>query len=69
MKTTVFIEGMHCNNCAAKVEKTLGTLEGVKSAKVNLKKGMAVLKTKDPLDHEAIQVEVAGLGYKITTIT
>jgi len=49
MKTTVYIDGMHCKNCMAKVEKSLSTVEGVQSAKVNLDKGFAVLKTKDPV--------------------
>lgn len=68
MKTTVYIEGMHCKNCSAKVEKTLTTVEGVKSAKVNLDKGFAVLKTKDPINQQSIHDAVDMLGYQVTEI-
>lgn len=68
MKTTVYIEGMHCQNCKAKVEKTLSSIEGVKTSKVDLNKGLAVLKTKEALDKKLIYDAVDTLGYQITDI-
>lgn len=68
MKTTVYIEGMHCKNCMAKVEKSLSNLEGVASAKVNLAKGFAVLKTKAILDQTVIKSAVDALGYVVTEV-
>ena len=68
MKTTVYIDGMHCKSCMAKVEKSLSTVEGVQSAKVNLDKGFAVLKTKDPVNHDVILDTIHTLGYEVKEI-
>ena len=37
-KKIISIEGMHCSHCSGRVEKTLLTIDGVKKAKVDLKK-------------------------------
>lgn len=68
MKTTVYIEGMHCKNCSAKVEKSLLNVEGVKSAKINLEKGFAVLTTKESINEQLIHDTVDKLGYLVTEI-
>lgn len=68
MKKQVFIEGMHCKNCMAKVENKLSDLEGVKSAKVNLEKGIATLNLKKDLDHSVIKESIENLGYQVTDI-
>ena len=68
MKTTVYIEGMHCKNCMAKVGNKLSDLEGVKSAKVNLDKGIATLNLKNDLDNSVIKESIENLGYQVTDI-
>lgn len=68
MKTTVYIEGMHCKNCSGKVEKSLSNLEGIQSAKVNLDKGFAVLKTKEAVNQQLIQDTIDTLGYAVKEI-
>jgi Cu2+-exporting ATPase len=36
VRTTLVVPGMHCAGCMAKVERTLGRIDGVASARVNL---------------------------------
>jgi copper chaperone CopZ len=35
MKKTFLLEGLDCANCAAKIEKAVGALDGVTAASVN----------------------------------
>ena len=42
MKQEFSIKGMSCNHCVARVEEALYSLEGVKKAKVNLKKDLMI---------------------------
>jgi len=38
MKKVIKVSGMTCEHCKARVEKALSSVDGVKSAKVDLKK-------------------------------
>lgn len=63
-KTTLKIEGMSCKNCVAHVTEALESVAGVASAKVNLKKGEAVVKSTDT-SLETMSQAVAAAGYKV----
>lgn len=41
--TTLNVEGMACSACAAQVERTARKIDGVNSAKVDARKGTAVI--------------------------
>ena len=43
-KTKLKINGMSCQHCVKTVQNALTALEGVQSAKVNLRKGEAVVR-------------------------
>lgn len=58
------IDGMSCNHCKMTVEKALSKIEGVKSYKVDLEQGEAVV-TGNP-DHKLIIEEINKLGYRAT---
>ncbi|PKM82053.1 MAG: copper-translocating P-type ATPase [Firmicutes bacterium HGW-Firmicutes-14] len=64
-KTTLKISGMTCAACASRIEKSLGRLEGVKYAGVNLAMEKATLEY-DPsvISEEKIISTVTDLGYK-----
>ncbi|GFH40320.1 heavy-metal-associated domain-containing protein [Lactococcus insecticola] len=65
-KTVLKIDGMTCNHCVMHVTEALESVSGVKSAKVNLKKGEAVVKSdSEILDLAAASVAVAAAGYKV----
>ena len=66
MKKEIKIDGMHCEHCAASVEKALSSLEGVKKVKVKLQKGIA--KLDGEVSDEEIRSAVAEAGFTVTGI-
>ena len=68
MKKTVFIEGMMCEHCEARVKKTLEGLDGVTAAEVSHEKGTAVLSIDGDISDDAIKTAVEAQDYKVTGI-
>lgn len=66
MKKEIKIDGMHCEHCAAAVEKALSSLDGVKKVKVKLEKGLA--KLDGEVSDEAVKAAVAEAGFTVTGI-
>lgn len=64
----VYIDGMSCMHCAAKVEKALASVSGVADAKVDLVKKKAVVKLKKDIDNATLKATVEDLGYNVTDI-
>ncbi len=63
-KTHLKIEGMTCQHCVSHVTEALEGVAGVASAKINLKKGEAVVKSEDA-SLEQLSAAVAAAGYKV----
>lgn len=64
----VYIDGMSCMHCAAKVEKALTSVSGVADAKVDLVNKKAVVKLKKDIDNATLKATVEDLGYNVTDI-
>lgn len=64
----VYIDGMSCMHCAAKVEKALASVSGVADAKVDLVNKKAVVKLKKDIDNATLKATVEDLGYNVTDI-
>ena len=64
----VYIDGMSCMHCAAKVEKALASVSGVTDAKVDLVNKKAVVKLKKDIDNATLKATVEDLGYIVTDI-
>ncbi len=65
-KETLEISGMSCAACAAKIEKKLNKLDGVKQGNVNLAMERAVVEFDDSvLNREKITEVVKNLGYEV----
>lgn len=64
----VYIDGMSCMHCAAKVEKALASVSGVADAKVDLVNKKAVVKFKKDIDNATLKATVEDLGYNVTDI-
>ena len=47
MKKTFHLEGLGCANCAAKMEREIGKLDGVQSATVNFMTTKMVIECED----------------------
>jgi len=61
-KTTIYIDGMSCVHCAAKVENALNTIDGC-AAKVDLANKCAYVKSKAPLNESEVFNSIATLGF------
>lgn len=68
VKTVVTIEGMMCDHCKSKVEKSLLELDGVSKVRVNLKDKNAFVYSKNRIDPKEILKIIDGLGYQVIHI-
>ncbi len=64
---TVHIEGMHCENCKNRVQRQINQLDGA-SAKVHLKKRVAVVSMSREISDEELKAAVEAAGYQVTGI-
>ena len=60
----ISIEGMHCGNCTARVEKALSALPGVSSAKADLEKKCATVACEEFVTDDMLKETVISLGFK-----
>jgi len=65
---TLPVTGMNCVNCAANIQKNVGSLEGVKSANVNFAVEQAVISfVPEKITVETIISKIHDLGFKVIT--
>jgi copper chaperone CopZ len=65
MKTTkINITGMHCKSCETLITDVLTEIDGVESADVSEKKGMAIITHKDNVTEKNIREAIEAEGYK-----
>ncbi len=69
MKTTYFIEGMHCAACVSNVEKVLKRVKGVKDVSVNLTLKSATIDTQTPLPPKLLKKSLNKAGYSLVENT
>ena len=63
------IEGMSCASCVGRVEKALGKVEGVDSVVVNLATERADIRSRRPLDRQALVNTIEAAGYSVPAST
>ena len=63
----VRIDGMHCEHCYARVHNVLNSMEGI-SAKVNGKKGIAIVKMEKEIEDQVLSDAITDLGYTVLSI-
>ena len=61
---TLTIDGMHCSNCALRVENALNSLEGI-WAKVNLENKKVLVLSKNKIEGEELSKAVEAAGYTV----
>lgn len=62
-KRTMHIEGMSCEHCKNRVERSLNALDGV-AARVNLKKKTATILLEKDVSNELLEQTVEQAGYQ-----
>jgi Cu2+-exporting ATPase len=60
------VSGAKCAGCLAKIEKSVGALEGVSEARLNLSTGKFNITWQGPLPASQIAETVSGLGYGVS---
>ena len=68
IKKVINIEGMMCDHCKKKVEKSLLELEGVSKVKVNLKEKNATIYSTKSINNDDINNTINKLDYKVISI-
>ena len=68
IKKVINIEGMMCEHCKAKVEKSLLELNGITKVKVSLKDKTATIYSSVSIPNEDIIDTINKLDYKVTSI-
>ena len=63
MKKTFKIEDLDCPNCAAKLEKAISEIDGVKKASVSFIAGKMIVEAEDS-DFEAIVTKIPSVAKK-----
>ncbi|MDN7671026.1 heavy metal translocating P-type ATPase [Burkholderia oklahomensis] len=64
--TTLFVEGMHCGGCTARVEKALAQVPGVTGATVDLAAGTATVDATPAVDAARLVDALGTAGYRAT---
>lgn len=68
MKKTIYINGMMCMHCVARVEAILKNLPNVTKVTVNLKKKNAIIELSEELSNEVITNAITDAGYEVKKI-
>ncbi|SHH04882.1 Copper chaperone CopZ [Butyrivibrio fibrisolvens DSM 3071] len=63
-KITLKVEGMHCENCANRVKRTINSIDGA-SCKVNLRKGLVTIKYDREIDRDVFVKAIESLDYTV----
>lgn len=59
------IQGMHCENCQARIENAINRLDGV-ACTVHLKKHTATISYSQNISKETLIATIENLGYQVT---
>lgn len=68
MKVQIFIEGMTCGHCSARVEKALKAVMGIAAVKVDLANKNAIVELSGNVDDSVLKEAVEAAGYDVTEI-
>lgn len=68
MKKTITVDGMCCDSCTLHVKNALEKLDRGIKAKVKMKKGEVVVKSKNEIDDELIKKAIEDVDYKVVAI-
>ncbi|MBQ8848923.1 MAG: heavy metal translocating P-type ATPase [Clostridia bacterium] len=68
MKKTIYVTGMMCMHCEARVKKLLEATDGVLSADVSHEKGTAVVTLSKDISDDTLRSLIEADGYKVTEI-
>ncbi len=65
MKKEFYVEGMHCEKCAARVENAIKEADADAAVKVNLKKRLVTVSAKEPKADQVYADAITEAGYTV----
>ncbi len=65
IKTTLTIEGMHCEHCANKVKEALENINNIKKVKVMLKEKQVIVFSTEKIKEQEVKEVIENLGYEL----
>lgn len=68
-RRTVFIEGMKCSECEAKVWASLNKIDGLSVKKASCKKGQAVYEASRNVDASELSAALESAGFKFLKVS
>lgn len=68
VKRTIYIKGMMCSHCEARVKQALEALPEVSTAEVSHKSGTAVVMLRKAAEQDALRAAVESAGYSVKDI-
>ena len=68
MEKTMYITGMMCGHCEARVKKALEAVDGVAEAKVSHEAGTAVVTLSKDVANDTLKKAVEAQDYPVTSI-
>lgn len=66
-RKTIKVEGMHCQNCASRLEKIINNVDGL-SGKVDFESKTAVVESDSDIDENELKNMIDFAGYKVIEI-
>ena len=64
---TLTVDGMHCSNCATRVENALNAKEGI-WASVKLETKSVLVRSKNPIERDELSKAISDAGYTLIKI-
>ena len=64
---TLSVDGMHCSNCATRVENALNAKEGI-WASVKLETKSVLVRSKNPIERDELSKAISDAGYTLIKI-
>ncbi|MFZ7121475.1 MAG: heavy-metal-associated domain-containing protein [Eubacteriaceae bacterium] len=64
----IFIEGMSCDHCVARVKSALNAIEGVITVKVNLEEKFAQIDSNIDIENKRIFDVIDEVGYEVISV-
>ena len=65
---TIFIEGMQCEHCKLRVEKTLKSIDCVTDVEVSLENKNAIIKVNKNIENNKIIEAIDDIGFTVKEI-
>lgn len=64
----IFIKGMSCDHCVARVKNALNEIEGVITVKVNFEGEFAQIDSNIEIENKKIYDVIDEVGYEVTSV-